>query len=428
MKKKLLKTFLLLALLLGLTGCDFKFRTFTAIQVCFVPMLDVKTFDTLMTEFGLWLVRVVSGPIVAMQRMMYNTLQTNFNDTMNFLEAMGGTFGRVVTVASILSAVAIAVCFAISVFKQNMYEQNRDMAPDGLTRMKKLLTAVIVAFAFPYLASTSYIASSYLGTKVATVIAYDVLGNDATNFMIYDEMDRNGLDFTTYCSVGQENTKVGGNLSILRTEGKNVSLLTPENANNFQLSSEFLQYHKEFEGVDMYDFWCGGGNGADRNKALNIYTSLFVKGKPFENVAIFSSPDMNLIDALLMFVNMAFVSIASLFALITTAMRVVELVFTIGMSWWYIGNSVGDFQGRSMGALMRKLVSICLTQFIFMLEFGILCTIVMTGFFQETIILTLGKLSLTIACVFVMLGTPAAIQELVRDTGLSLSIMKRLTK
>ena len=100
------------------------------------------------------------------------------------------------------------------------------------------------------------------------------------------------------------------------------------------------------------------------------------------------------------------------FAMYCSAKRIVELIFLIATSWWYIGNSIGDtYQESSLQEFGKKLLNICLSQFFLIYEFGIFITVI--GMNMST------SMTLAIAFILVMVKTPSAVAEMVSDTGTS---------
>lgn len=113
----------------------------------------------------------------------------------------GTSLASIVTVTSILAAAAILIRFAMSVFKNNMAEQNREMAPDFITVVKKIIVSIIVTFCIPYICITSFVASGYLGGSVANSLIETELGNQDLD--IYETMNQYGVKYSTYCRTGQ---------------------------------------------------------------------------------------------------------------------------------------------------------------------------------------------------------------------------------
>lgn len=414
-KKRILKIAAILIILLVLTGCDAEIGK--GIKGALVTNTLTKSFVipylNMLGNFN--------AAIAALMLGLFN-FSASAKDCIDLiLSFYSGSFGVIITVVQILAIVAIVIQFAKGVVKSNITGEGIGQSP--IQQAKKVVTAVIVTFLVPYICISSFMLSTY--AAVATTNLFSELSDSQANaWKIYEEMWKDHVNYGTLCANGQ-NEKYGvsdfddwvntdDTLShaddtyevILDTDSpKSVTgqSLNEKYCNAGEVSVyDTLKYSSAYQGVVIL----GGspnaavGVGAPNNEFLKLINS------------IMGSPGAKAIMGILSI--LFFVGIVVTFFLIikATMSRVVDIIVLIAMSWWYIGASVADApQQNSIGELAKKLLSICLTNFLMLFEFFLcLYTVLGHGFSLVTAIMC-------IVWIKVLTSTPTVVEEMVQSTG-----------
>lgn len=401
-KNKFKKILAVLSCLLLLTGCDYMSEYPSWSLTDFVDKIN-----NAITRSNLDNLQELNQAYAESYTEYIKDIVGMADNTYEFIAQIGTTLTTIISVASILAAVLIVVKYAIGVFKDNMYEQNRDMAPDMMTRIKKIITAIILAFALPYICMTSFMAATYLGTTVANFGKAESTEVSA----IYKEMKELKISYSTYCSAGQKNFE-----SLPANTEVRISYIPSSNA----WRDDDEKYFNKSTIDSFNNKWCPGWNNSKQeNRPNNVYEALFAEGKQYDAVSPYKYGVSNT-DKMSNFFLMALMAGAAFFAQYCVAKRVVELIFLIASGWWYIGNSVSEtHQERSIQMLFKKLLTICLSQFFMIYEWGIYYSVIGSRIG--------GNFILGIAFLAVMMKTPQVIEEMVADTGTSSQAMM-LTK
>ena len=409
MQKKY-KILLSILLLILLSGCDYTYNT---------TYLIGDIFNSFVTVI-LGIVEGMNSINASLIRMLMETVKSGNNTGLEILESFG-SLNALVVLVSTLSLTAIIIQFARSIYRNFFMASDNSYAPSAIELIKKVFVAVFTTYLIPYIVITAFIVTSYAGMKLPSIM----ISNNELDTSLYDTytlMRESGISFATYCELGQKDAGVANVSALKGSDGKtqiNYEILMQDNS--------YSNIKVPIEGVSAYDFYCGyanekGENLKDMENTLgddihpkNVYEN-FVNSKvlskiaPIGNSGAFIGVDASL-TLVLGIIGMIAIGIAWLIILLSITRRVIDLIVLISMSWWYIGASISDNPKQSsIGELFKKLLSICLTQFIMTIEIYIYAT-TLNG------ILTISGLISTIVWIGVLTSTPTVVEEMVSSTG-----------
>lgn len=378
MKNKLKKILVLIPLFFTLTGCDWMTNyTYTT-----------EGFEGVTCGFSSWYINLIQSWNDA-YAIMYNLIGDMIDNAgdvgYTYVEAFGSSVASIVNVVSVLAAVAIVVRFAINVAQENMFEQNSEMAADLMTRIKKVIVAIIVTFSIPYLCITAYIGSGYIGGVAAGKVMANQVDNQARQ--IYEEMNKVGVTYATYCRTAQP-----------------AAILAPDKNTSGSIFYLDADNSKTLTGKD-YDYWCGDGTHQ------NVYMSLFAEGRSYSNIAPFKPTFFTLVEGLTSLASIVIVVVVAVFMSYSIAKLAVQMLFLIATGWWYTSSYIADKprEESSLGKFFKKLIEICLTVFFLIFELAIFVVVIL-GNPGSSIVLSM-------AFVMIMFSTPTAISDLIQQTG-----------
>lgn len=416
MKQK--RKLLLLPLLFALSGCTFIYEDYFIGIKGLNLGLTIPTIKTATMQIGLSIVQVINGAYATIYKIMTDGVTSAFTNSIAMSKAIN-MLPTLLNTVFILMGVSLALRLGYAIFKDNMSDTNKAMAPDFATRIKRLVVALGVGVCFPYLCTTAFLASGYIADLATKPILRTIEGGNA--YEIYDVMSDYGISYGTYCEVGQEATKQGSDVSKLASTGKNIEVITRDTAGNFPLPVEFIEDNPTFTNAnnDLYGFWCGGGDGRTSGTALNVWTSLFVDNDYFKNTLLYGE-GVTLVEVILTAIMAIFVTVIAFFALIAMAKQVADLLILIVTSWWYISSSIEN--EVSITLLGRKLATICFTQFMLIIEFAIYYALLNLNL--PTLLGLPAKVMLVVAMSMILISTPLAIADMVQDTGTAKQALK----
>lgn len=308
-------------------------------------------------------------------------------------------------VVSILACAFILINFAKGIYKNNFATADNQYAPTVAELIKKVVVALILTIAIPYICVTGFTVSSKLGSAAAVeVTSNNGEGADSyqaqlTRYQIFDEMENIGLSYTTVCKT--EASKKPDDY----IDKKDLSTLSDKIGNAFG------------ESVNSTTFWCGDaetvGDHLMNDKLSNKYLADVISSNTISKIDTSDSEASN--DFLIMLsglLGVVFYVALTVIVSWSIAKRIVDLIVLIAMSWWYIAGSVGEGgQSVSLPSLWKKLLSICLSQFFLLFELGLLQTF---GILSD---ISLSGIIRALAWLAIITGTPTAVEGMVTSTG-----------
>lgn len=402
MKKiKLLLTSLTLFLL---SGCTYTHHT---------DLLDFSgRIDEAMTLSGLKLVEGLNSLNAAFVKLAFSLVDGTTSISAIARKTLNGfgSISGIVNFAIILSIATITVNFAKSIFKNNFSTVDRITAPSAIQLFKKLFVAILFTFMVPYLCIGSFVMSTYAGENLASIISKDEEVKVGDIWDIYDDMKNDGVSFSTYCEAGQKEAGVN-KLSDLNGErsGGVYELLTEDNS----LYEKYCNYGSGSSGIGMNEFInYKAKNVFESMKYSALYSPTIAYGGYNTPLEIFGLLISSPIATLLRVVYGITLLIIWLGCIIATTRRAIDLIILIGSSWWYIGSSISDEEGKTaISDLCKKLLKICISQFLLSLE---LVLFIQTSLSKGV---ELYQIFQVIAWCTVLLSTPTAVEEMVGSTG-----------
>ncbi|MDO4500672.1 MAG: hypothetical protein Q4B60_05285 [Erysipelotrichaceae bacterium] len=315
----------------------------------------------------------------------------------------------------------IVIQFAKNLYSNYFASADGSYAPTAIELIKKVFVASLATYLIPFVCITGFVTVTRAGMVLPDLLITSE-DNSASLYDTYDLMSESGINFATYCEVGQVDAGVRNVSALKGSDGTNqvhYEILMKENS--------YTNIKVPIDGMSAYDFYCGYANekaehiknleasaGGEINpkNVLENFVGSEVLGKitPVGSANAFSGVGATLSTALGIF-EMIAIGIAWLIILLAVTRRVVDLIVLIGMSWWYVGASVSDGPRQSsIGELLKKLLSICLTQFIMTIEIYIFAT-TLTNF------ASLSGLVSIIVWIGVLSSTPTVVEEMVSSTG-----------
>lgn len=298
-------------------------------------------------------------------------------------------------VVSILACAFIVIKFAYSIFKYNFQATDNQYAPTAVELIKKVLVALVVTFAIPYICVTGFTLSSKLGSAAAVEImnggdtSQDSLKSQLTRLELFDYMESHEISYQTVC--------------------KTDASKTPDD----YIDKKDLSGDTGFSGSGDRSWWCGDAESVgdhfmndrlDSDLAV-VISSNTVSGTSEEDATSF----MLTLKGLL---GVVFYVALTVIVGWSVAKRIVDLIVLIGMSWYYIASSVSDGANNvSLQALWKKLLSICLSQFFLLFELGLLQSF---GILTDV---SLAGIIRAIAWLAVLTGTPTIVEGMTTSTG-----------
>ena len=409
MKKKY-NISLSVAMLFLLSGCDYTYNTTYLIGDIYNSVVNAI----------LGIVEGMNSINASLVRMLMETVSSGNNTGLEILKSFG-SLNSLVALISTLSLATIIVQFARSIYRNFFMTSDNIYAPSAIELIKKVFVAVFTTYLIPYIVITAFVVTSYAGMKLPTIM----ITNDELDTSLYDAytlMKESGISFSTYCELGQKDAGVANVSALKGSDGKKqikYEILMQDNS--------YSNIKVPIEGMSAYDFYCGYANEksehlkdmentlGDEIHPKNVYenfadSKVLAKIAPIGNSGAFVGVDASL-TLVLGVIGMIAIGIAWLVILLSITRRVIDLIVLVGMSWWYIGASISDNPKQSsIGELFKKLLSICLTQFIMTIEIYIFAT-TLSG------ILTISGLVSTIVWIGVLTSTPTVVEEMISSTG-----------
>lgn len=422
-KKKILT---LIPLLLFLTGCQKSYYPFsmTDMTKSFSYLIHTMLFDLLELVN-----RVVCGFYQTVYYLFAKTMSPSNNWIQNelsyYTEIFTGENGGFIFTVSLLACAWILVSFAIGIYKSNFQSVDNQYAPTAVELVKKVIVALVLTFAIPYIAITGFSVASRLGTQAVASIKTD----QEIQYAIYEFMDEAEIDFNTVCNLSNRlevsiDENDSDSISSKNFSGT-VEIKTHNSATGKSEKSArtFQELYNQFPDKDGnvatsgYEFFCGAtGDTGDNYVSVgeNIMNNKrFSKINPVNTEHSVLGASVATVAVTILFVPIALITIVLLAILCWSvlssfAKRTADVIILIGMSWWYIGSSVSDTgKENHLNELWKKLLSICISQFMFMFEIGIMIRL-------EALT---GGIFMLIAWILVLSATPTVVEELVGTTG-----------
>lgn len=298
-------------------------------------------------------------------------------------------------VVSALTCAIILIKFAHSIFKYNFQATDNQYAPTAIELIKKVLVAIVVTFAIPYICVTGFTLSSKLGSAAATQLTQSGENAlDVRNYQIFNYMEDHQISYTTVCKT-DESKKPDDYID-------NKDLSTAEATTGFSGSGD-------------RSFWCGEANSVGdhfMNDKLDSKLAAVITSNTTSYIA--EEDDTQFMTYIAGLLGLLFYVALTVIVGWSIAKRIVDLIVLIGMSWWYIGSSVSDGATNvSLSALWKKLLSICLSQFFLLFELGLLQSFnIISGVGDG-----LNGVIRAIAWLTVLTGTPTIVEGMTTSTG-----------
>lgn len=446
-KNKLVqKLLVLLPMIFILTGCDSEsFKHWTGLHY-------VKEAGEVITKLGLDIAYTINDMYSTVIKIIFAAAGDQNSLARYFLNNYAPGISNIVNVVSFIAIAFVIVNFAKSVYQNNMSRTDNVNAPSAIQLVKKLFVAVLATFIVPYVVISAFGLTTYAGDALFTAVQStnenvaeaNKTGTTDNIWNVYDEMRKDKVDYCTVCEIGQRQlgqTNLG-------------DLYGTDQGKNSNDKSHIYGVLYESDG-ELYNKWCNynpgstekkysynsdtkayssGGNAIEKfenHAPANIYESLRYS-KNYYRTVIFTgfqlpvevtdadgsgfvntiqnasealSPILGLLDLIATLVVLFII-------LIMIIKRVVELVVLIMSSWYYIGASICDQEGKSsLSDLWKKLLKLCLTQFLITFEF----------FLYVDVCLSQGGSLLhvleTIVWILILTGTPTAIDSMIETTG-----------
>lgn len=416
MNKKVVKITFILLLFLALTGCESK------VGKGFFPVVE-----NLICSASMWVNNIIGG----INGWIAGIILGLFNFTpsaKDFIDLVfsyySSSLGKIILVVQILAIVAIIVQFAKSVVKSNIVGEGLGQSP--IQHLKKVVTAVIVTFLIPYICISAFMLSTYAAVATTNLIG-DISDSQEVAWKIYDEMYEDHVGFGTLCGKGQSEAYGISNFSYFTTTDN------PEKIKHANDKYDVILEEgspKSVTGESLHEKYCSTGETTVYNsiKYSPKYSSVVVIGSALTAFTGSTPSSANKFLELLQGLSMGasgtvLMGIISLlftlgviltffFIILATLKRIIDLIVLIAMSWWYIGASVADApQQNSIGELAKKLLSLCITNFLMLFEF-FLCVYTVLGHGFSLV----GAL-MCIVWIKVLTATPTVVEEMVQNTG-----------
>lgn len=397
MKKKKFLLLTLIPMLLSLTGCQMGSPVYTSFK------LTGNWGDWI--QYSLWclsadITQAIDKMAAGLKSLGISTILTVVNDegTSSIQTLLGYNDGLVslMNVISVLACAIIVIKFAYSIFKYNFQAADNQYAPTAIELIKKVLVALVLTFAIPYICVTGFTLSTKLGSAAAIQLTNtgedeNSLQNQIKQLALFDTMETYEISYQTVC----------------KTEASK----TPDD----YIDKKTLPGSGEtgFSGSENKSFWCGDAesvgdhfmNDKLSSELATVITSNTVSGENDEDTTTFMT-------TLKGFLGVFFYIALTIIVGWSVAKRIVDLIILIGMSWWYIGSSVSDGPtGTSIKALFNKLLSICLSQFTLLFFLGLLQAF---GLLSDV---SMAGLIRAIAWLAILAGVPTAVEGMVTSTG-----------
>lgn len=410
MSRGVRKILCILPLLFLLTGCDYTYNT----------TYLVGGLYNAIASFGIGIVEMMNSLNSALVNALLDVAKSGNGTGLETLASFGPLVS-LVSLVSTLALVAIIIQFAKSIYRNYFASTDGNYAPTTIELIKKVFTASLAAYLIPYICITGFLTTTYAGIALPDILITE--GElDKTLYDTYTTMSSSGISFSTYCEVGQKDAGVSNVSKLKGSDGKTQSsyeILIEDNS--------YTNIKVPIKGMSAYEFYCGyagektaslkeleASSGGEINPK-NVYES-FAGSATLAKIMPVGSPNAFLgvsgpLALVLGIIEIVAIGIAWLVILLAVTRRVIDLVVLIGMSWWYIGASVSDSSRQSsLGELFKKLLSICLTQFIMSIEIYLFAT-TMTNF------ASVGGLISIIVWIGVLTSTPTVVEEMVSSTG-----------
>lgn len=417
MKKKILT---ILPLFLVLTGCQKSYFPFSMADMTTSISYGIHCFLFSILQF---MNKVVCG--------FYNFVYYIFAKTMTpsdswiisemdyYTKAFTGKNGAFITTVSVLACGYILINFAIGIYKNNFATANNQYAPTAADLIKKVITALVLTFAIPYICITGFSLASRLGTKAVANIKTD----QQVRYQIYDFMKTADIDYNTVCNrsnrleVSIDENNSDGILSK-SFSGKTSVTQWDSSTNTSKTTNEsFSTLYSQFNySGDDYGFWCGT-TGDDKDNYVSVgenmmNNEMFDSISPTTNFSFFGATAGSVATGIfivpIVLATAIILAILAWVVLSSFAKRTADVVMLIAMSWYYIGASVADTgKENHLGEMFKKLLSLCISQFFFMVEVGLMIQ------FEG---LTSGIFWM-LAWIMVLTATPTVVEEMVGSTG-----------
>lgn len=420
-KKKILA---LIPILLTLTGCQKSYYPFSMADMGKSISYLGHTF-----LFGLleWINKMMCGfyqtVYYVFARVMTPSDNWISNELTYYTDIFSGENGGFIFTVSLLACAYILINFVIGIYKTNFATTDNQYSPTAVELIKKVLVALVVTFAIPYIAITGFSLASRLGTQAVANIKTD----QEMQFQLYEYMDAADISYNTVCNRSNRlevSIDEGDDDGILSKDFSQRVSITLHDASGTSKSSvktenkTFKELYSSFPNAssDDYTFWCGTtGEGGDNYVSVGenlMNNEVFKDINPVSTFSVLGgsigATAMAILFVPLALATIILLAILSWSVLSSFAKRTADIVVLIAMSWFYIGASVSD-TGRDnhLSDMFKKLLTICISQFLFMLEVGMMIRLkVLTG----------GVFWL-LAWIMVLNGTPTIIEDMVGTTG-----------
>ena len=386
-----------------LTGCGGKTQ-YLHTKISLTNWDIIGVINEASEQIGLSIAKTINSTFAITMKFLYSLpdemKKTSISSLSEYTE-----FFRIVTIVQILAIALIVVNYAKSVAKHNMLQQGSTVS--AITHLKKITVAILAVFLVPYICISAYMASVYAASALPSLLNATTKDGEGT-WDIYTQMDEDGVALYTYCQSGQTAYGVS-DLTDLRSS-------TDYNGNG---TIGVIMT----DSTDLANKYCGGTNSEYRNvfeamQNSKEYSKTLIVGGEFNGGNLFAEYTKAKFDtgatAILSIVFVIIFLIIWIFTLLATLKRIIDLMVLIATSWYYIGSSVADEPNEnSIGSLWKKLLSICLTNFILLLEYCIWLALVV----DKDPIFTLSSLVVSVLWLKVLTATPTAVESMIVSTN-----------
>ena len=313
-------------------------------------------------------------------------------------------FFNIITIVQVLAVVMIIVNYAKSVAKHNLMQQGSGVS--AITHLKKISVALVATFLVPYICISAYMASVY-GSAALTSMLKTNEGSTSETWRIFEQMSDDHVALSTYCEAGQKEFGVSDLTGLVSTDDK-------------------ISGNKKYEVIltdsSLYSKYCGDTSNRNVFEYINkseTYKRVLVIGGSLKSTDILGQLGEAINESMIgsTFVGLAFFIVFLVIAfgfLISLLRRIVDLMVLIATSWFYIGSSVADDPNEnSIASLWKKLLAICLTNFLMTFEFCLWLLLVV----DTTSAFSLTSLLASFVWMRVLLATPTAVESMVTSTN-----------
>lgn len=301
----------------------------------------------------------------------------------------------IVLVSTILSATAISLYYLYVIFSNYILSKNENKQAFTMTFFKRTILASIFVLVAPTIMINSYVGSIYLGSMVGKSIVSSVTTPSSTNNTLlsyYYFNQQYGISMTTWCNDRESDRPKS--IQVASNDGPYVasdvkSLEKLKFPRVIKSNSDFEPEKKAWEifcekplvSIRSLDYIIYHPN----NTKEQLKAKFFDKGKlypsavgqrliddvkPEEFPINYENGHLNIFTTLSIFISLFF----SWFVLKNSIFKLVDLISSILMLWYYAKSLLSPSRAGDLGLLIKNNFKICLTQFYIITMYAIFQT------------------------------------------------------